>query len=163
MRDLIQRLDFWLTIGALAFAIMLEYDRIRAWLGRRSVSRFDQRRDDVMSRSPDSRPVPAGSGTGSADLVPGQQHQREPAAPANFDDVLAYLARHKLESPDQVVDVLSVLQFGDGHVLSANKIRDVVGGNERAVKARVASHRPKDKEEAPRTSSRLERPENGWG
>lgn len=164
MREFIQRIDFWLMVGALLMAVLLEIDKIRAWWKkiRPTVKRSEGGAYKVMSRPLESRPVPTGSGTGSAVVVPPQQHQPEPAAPASIEDVVSFLSRHKLESPEQVIDILSVLQFGDDHVLSANKIRDVVGGNEKAVKARVASHRTK--EEAPKkTSSRLDRPIDGWG
>jgi hypothetical protein len=114
----------------------------------------------IMSYDDGSELARPGSSTGSVGLVPGQQNQAAPELVLNFDAIVDYLSRHKLDTPERVVDVLAVLQFGEGHVLSANKIRDIAGGNEAAVKARVASRRPKA--EAPKPAKRLERPVNGW-
>lgn len=101
----------------------------------------------------------AGADTSSARAVPPQQHQSASELVLDFDSVLDYLRRHKL-TDEQAIDLLTLATREEGDLLSANKIRDIVGGNEAAVKARVASHRPK----APaRPSSRLERPANGWG
>lgn len=125
----------------------------------RGVNDYD---DDITSSEPGSDEDVPGSDTGSRRSVPQQQHQPAPAAPASFEDIIDYLARHNLDTPEQVVDVLSVLQLGDSYVLSANKIRDIVGGNEAVVKARVASHRPKAEPAPMKASSRLERPTSGW-
>lgn len=131
---------------------------------RQRVSRYDDRTEreggDVMSPEAGSTPRRPGSSTGSADPVSGQQNQQAPELVLDFDTIIDYLARHKLDTPERVVDVLAVLQFGEGHVLSANKIRDIAGGNEAAVKARVASRRPKA--DAPKPAKRLERPVEGW-
>jgi hypothetical protein len=116
--------------------------------------------DGVMSYGDGSERLRPGSSTGSDDPVPPQQNQAAPESVLNFDTIIDYLSRHKLDTPERVVDMLAVLQFGEGHVLSANKIRDIAGGNEAAVKARVASRRPKA--EAPKPAQRLERPAEGW-
>lgn len=101
-----------------------------------------------------------GSSTGSADPVPAQQHQAEPELVPNFARALAYISQHNFTS-DEAADVLASIKVGDDYLLSANKIRDIVGGNEAVVKARVAARRPKA--EPPKPSARLERPANGWG
>ena len=102
----------------------------------------------------------AGADTGSAKVVPGQQHQAASELVLDFEMVLDYLRRHNL-TDEQLIDVYAIPHRADGdHPLSANRIREAVGGNEAAVKARVASHRPKPK---PMASRRLERPANGWG
>lgn len=101
-----------------------------------------------------------GSGTGSANPVLAQQHQAEPELVPNFTRALAYISQHNFTS-DEAADVLASIKVGDDYLLSANKIRDIVGGNEAAVKARVAARRPKVA--LPKPSARLERPANGWG
>ena len=161
MLDLIKRLDFWLTIGAIVFFVMLEFDKLRAWWGKRSVKRSWYIDPGIMSRGLGSESKHAGSGTGATDPVSAQQNQVTPEPVSSFDGVIDYLKRHKLATPEQLIDVLSVLQFeDDSYPISANKIRDLAGGNEAAVKARVASHRPKAA--APKPSPRMERPVNGW-
>ena len=138
------------------------YDRARAWWQEgieraQSVNDFD---DEITSSDDGSDEDVTGSGTGSQDAVPGQQHRSAPGLVSDFDAAINVLSKHKLESPEQLIDALSVLHFENGYVFSANKIRDLVGGNEAAVKAQVAAHRPKI--EAPKPSPRLDRPENGW-
>lgn len=103
--------------------------------------------------------VPSGSGTGADKAVPPQQHQVAPASVLTFDDAISFLKRHKFESADELIDVLSVLQRDGKPLISANKIREIIGGNEAAVKARVATHR---KQEPPPSTRRLERPVEGW-
>lgn len=114
---------------------------------------------DVMSDWRSSRFDDAGSDTGSDWVVPGQQHQSASELVPDFEAVLEYLRRHKL-TDEQAIDLLTLAARESGDLLSANKIRDIVGGNEAEVKRRVASHRPK---QAPPASHRLERPANGWG
>lgn len=115
--------------------------------------------NDFMSNEPQNRPDAAGSGTGSTDPVPPQQHQAAPAPAPDFDAVLAYLTRHKLND-EQAIDLLTVARRESGYLLSANKIREVAGGNEATVKARVARGRPRPPE--PRASASLKRPQEGW-
>ena len=161
MSDLIKRLDFWLTIGAIGFFVMLEFDKIRTWWSGRSVKRLDRRERAIMSRGAGSRFDRAGADTGSAPLVPRQQNQAAPELVPDFGGVITFLSRHNNAAPDDLIDVLSVLQRPDGeYLLSANKIREIVGGNEAAVKARVAGHRPKAA--AAKPAARLERPASGW-
>lgn len=109
---------------------------------------------------PGLHPVPPGSGTGSYDLVLPHQNQANQEPVRDFATALDYLARHNV-TPDQAIDLLAVLRWeDDSFVLSANKIRDLVGGADAVVKARVAAHRPKLP--APKQPARLERPANGW-
>lgn len=99
-----------------------------------------------------------GSNTSSSIVVPAQQHQMAPAPVLNFEGVLDFLKRHNL-TDEQAIDLLTVARRESGDLLSANKIRDIVGGNEAQVKARVAQHRPRHK---PAPARRLERPAGGW-
>lgn len=114
---------------------------------------------DRLSEYRGSRLDDAGSDTGSAWVVPAQQHQAASELVPDFEDVLDYLRRHNL-TDEQAIDLLTLAKRETGDLLSANKIRDIVGGNEADVKRRVASHRPKPA--TPKPSARLERPANGW-
>lgn len=112
-----------------------------------------------VAPSTGSEPAPAGSSTGSDQAVLPQQHQPEPAPPLDFDDMIDYLTQHNL-TDEQTIDLLTLMRRNDGDLLSANKIRDIVGGNEAAVKARVAAWRPKA--EPQRSQGRVARPDGGW-
>jgi hypothetical protein len=103
---------------------------------------------------------PAGAGTNSAPVVLAQQHQAASAPVPDFEAVLDFLAKHNL-TDEQAIDLFATAhRASDDYFISANKLRDAIGGNEAAVKARVASRRPKPP--APRPAARLERPVNGW-
>lgn len=116
----------------------------------------------VMSNEDGNQSDADGSGTGSDDVVLPQQHQAVPEEPDVFESVLSYLERHKF-TDEQVIDLFTVIQRERGHVLSANKIREVVGGNEATVKARVARRRPKPEQpQPPRVMGSSARPEGGW-
>lgn len=102
-----------------------------------------------------------GAGTGSAIVVPQQQHQAASELVSSFETVKDYLTDHTL-TDDEMVVLLALIRRADGNdLLSANKIREVVGGNEGRVKAQVAAHRkPRPR---PRThGAPLKRPANGW-
>lgn len=116
----------------------------------------------LMSNEEDEELVLSGSGTGSDEVVLGQQHQVVPEEPLVFESVLNYLERQKF-TDEQVIDLFTVIQREKGYVLSANKIREAVGGNEAAVKARVAKRRPKaEQPQPPRTMGQSGRPQRGW-
>lgn len=61
---------------------------------------------------------------------------------------------------DTVIDILAVLKKDGDYLLSANKIRDLMGGADAVVKSRVATHRPKPP--AKKIEAHLDRPANGW-
>ncbi len=100
-----------------------------------------------------------GSGTGATLPVSWQQHQAASELVPDFEAVKTFLSKHKL-TPQEKIDLLAIAQDEDGYWISANKIRDLVGGNEAAVKSRVASHRPKPP--APKAAAHLDRPVKGW-
>lgn len=103
----------------------------------------------------------AGPRTGPVMLVRGQQDQEGPEPVRDFDMVLEYLTRHNL-TDDELIAVYAVShRDGDDYPLSANKIREAVGGAREDVLAAVAAYRPKPAPAKP--SARLERPANGWG
>jgi hypothetical protein len=115
---------------------------------------------DDMSGNAGSEGGGAGSGTGSGDLVLGQQNQMEPELVLSFEEIVAYLTEHNL-TDDQATIMFAVMRRESGdHFLSANKIRDIVGGADMVVKAQVAAYRPR--QSRPKPSVHLERPANGW-
>lgn len=142
----------WIGGGLLLLAAVSLLFTYRAEIGRV----FD---DFIMSRG--GTPMfAAGPQTGSPVVVRGQQDQEGLEMVRDFDAVLDYLARHNL-TDDQLIAVYAVShREGDDYPLSANKIRDAVGGTRDEVLAAVAEYRPKT---APKPSRRLERPANGWG
>lgn len=85
--------------------------------------------------------------------------QQNQAQQTTFDEVMAFFARHNL-SDEEAIKLLSILRRNGDHLISANKIRDIVGGADQVVKAQVAALRPKPP--AKLTQGRQERPVNGW-
>lgn len=101
-----------------------------------------------------------GSSTGAGRLVLPQQHQVASGLVPDLASVKIYLKQHNVSDQD-AIDILALLRRSNGdNLISANKIRDIVGGNEAAVKAQVATLRPKPP--APRTQGHQERPVGGW-
>jgi hypothetical protein len=90
-----------------------------------------------------------------------RQHQAASELVPDFSTIKAYLIDHTL-TDDEAIELLALARRSSGDdLLSANKIRDIVGGNEGKVKARVAAHRkPRPR---PKGAPRLERPAKGWG
>lgn len=115
--------------------------------------------ESYIAPSTGAEGAPTGSSTSSAQAVLPQQHQVEPALVLGFEGLIDYLKGHNL-TDEQVIDLLALMRRDAGDLLSANKIRDIVGGNEAAVKARVAAWRPKP--EPPRSQGRVARPDGGW-
>lgn len=103
--------------------------------------------------------VPCGPSTGADDAVLPQQNQVEPASVPSFEVVIEFLTGHNL-TDEQAIDILALMSRDAGDLLSANKIRDIVGGNEAAVKTRVAAWRPAP--EPQRSQGRVPRPDGGW-
>lgn len=101
-----------------------------------------------------------GAGASAVIVVPSQQHQVAPELVPTFEVVKAYLTDRTL-TDDEAIELLALARRSNGDdLLSANKIRDIVGGNEGKVKAHVAAHRkPRPK---PKTITRIERPVGGW-
>jgi hypothetical protein len=158
--------DVAVVVGSVLIftAFMCYKDQIVAFLRGRWQRRHTAgaRRVAMSSRAEPagSEAVRDGSRTGSADLVPPRQNQAEPEPVRAFEHVIAFLAEHKL-SDEEAADLLAVAERESGYLLSANKIRDTVGGSDAAIKARVAARRPRPAPPPP--APRLERPENGWG
>jgi hypothetical protein len=97
------------------------------------------------------------AGSGAPVLEPQFQQFREPVL--KIEDVIDFLSKHKL-TDEEAIDILAVLHRESGHLLSANKVRDTVGGADAVVKSRVANLRPKPP--ARRPAGTLRRPQNGW-
>jgi hypothetical protein len=101
-----------------------------------------------------------GADTGATLAVPQPQHQAKPELVPDLTAIKTYLKQHNVSDQD-AIDILALLRRPTGdNLISANKIRDIVGGNEAAVKAQVAALRPKPP--APRTQGHADRPANGW-
>lgn len=101
-----------------------------------------------------------GSGAGFDRAVLPQQNQVKPELVLNFDAVIGFIAKHNM-SDEEAIKYLAVARRLNGdHLLSANKIRDVVGGSDAVVKLQVAALRPKKEQPKPATSIR--RPADGW-
>lgn len=100
------------------------------------------------------------NGTGSVGPVLSQQNQESQNQNATFEMFADYLSEHNL-SDEQLITVLALLRRLNGDdLLSANKIRDTVGGADATVKALIAPHRkPRPR---PKPPARLDRPPNGW-
>lgn len=114
-----------------------------------------------LSVLPGAEDDQGGASTDAAPAVPPQQHQAKPELVPDLASVKIYLKQHNASDPD-LVDILALLRRSNGdNLISANKIRDIVGGNEAEVKARVAALRPKPPQ--PKAQGRIERPANGWG
>lgn len=143
-----------LELTAIVVVCFAVYDH-RHWLlsiGRVAWGRYVTPRTSSRTDTP-------GSETGLRLVVLPQQNQENQEPVLDVQGAIAYLARHNL-TPDEAIDLLAILRWEDGdYLLSANKIRDVVGGADAVVKAQVASHRPKL---PAKPSARLERPANGW-
>lgn len=113
-----------------------------------------------LSVLPGSEGDRGSSGTGADQPVLPQQHQAALELVPNLAAVKTYLKQHNVSDQD-AIDILALLRRPTGdNLISANKIRDIVGGNEAAVKAQVAALRPKPP--AKLTQGRQERPVNGW-
>lgn len=102
----------------------------------------------------------SGAGTGATSSVPPQQHQAAPELVPDLTSIKTYFKQYNVNDPD-LVDILALLRrSNDDNLISANKIRDIVGGNEAEVKARVAALRPKPP--SPKPTPSIRRPQNGW-
>lgn len=97
--------------------------------------------------------------TSSASLVLPQQNQIEPEPVRDFEQVAAYLRSHNL-TDKQAIALLALMHRESGDLFSANKIRDIVGGADAAVKAQVVALRPKPP--TPKPAPSIRRPQNGW-
>ena len=87
--------------------------------------------------------------------VLGEQNQENRNQFANIQD---FLSSHNL-TDEQAITILALMRRPNGDVfLSANKIRDTVGGADKDVKDHVAALRPKP----PQPRLPLKRPANGW-
>lgn len=130
---------------------------------RESVRDYQEGRHaaDVMSSTENgSEPVPLIDRSGSGRPERSLENQESRVPVRSLDDVIDLLSEHNFAGDERLIDVLAVLQRDGEPVISANKIRDHVGGTDAAVKARVAKRRPKSA--TPKPSPRLDRPANGW-
>jgi hypothetical protein len=126
-------------------------------LGEFLIALFDR---FVVVRLPGSEGDHGGADTGATLSVLPPQHQTKPELVPDLAAIKTYLKQHSVSDQD-AIDILALLRRPTGdNLISANKIRDIVGGNEAAVKAQVAALRPKPPQ--PRTQGHADRPANGW-
>lgn len=139
-----------MILSALGFMMMAVY-KIAIWLAERREARY-------VEWDGGSEDADIGSRTGFDDLVLRQQNQAEPELVCDFATAKTYLSGHNL-SDDEAVELLAILRRDNDYLISANKIRDIIGGSDAVIKAQVARHRPRPPAKRPQ---RLERPANGW-
>lgn len=89
-----------------------------------------------------------------------QQDQVRTDRTVSFEDVRMWIAEHNMTDEQAVILFATAHRQPDDFFLSANKIRDGIGGARDEVLAKVAQCRPRPK--APKPSNRLERPKEGW-
>lgn len=145
--------DLWaIGLAVVLFFTFLNREAVAEWI-RAGWSRY------VVLRA-GSEGDQGGSSTGADPAVLPQQHQVASELVPDLASVKIYLKQHNVSDQD-AIDILALLRRSNGdNLISANKIRDIVGGNEAAVKAQVAMLRPKPP--AKLTQGRQERPVNGW-
>jgi hypothetical protein len=121
--------------------------------------------DGFMSRLADMDKEPAESdwnGAGSNGTVLPHQNQENQNRNANFETIKNYFTQHNL-SDEQCIIILALMRRMSGDdLLSANKIRDVVGGADAVVKAQVSALRPKKIPAKPPALRGIQRPKEGW-
>lgn len=101
----------------------------------------------------------ASPGTEPVMSVREQQNQVGADQSVDFENVLTWVSEHNV-TDDQALEILAKLQRGpDDYIVSANKIRDSLGGSRDEVLSRIAARRPRV---VAKVSPRLERPPNGW-
>jgi hypothetical protein len=150
MTDLFNRLDFWISLIGVGLVLYLW---VRRWWRRFTMSTPPPVRYEYRPAAPPEtvapKPLPQ-----NQFLTPENWH-------ASQSEPRIDLAAIEEADRETVIDILSVLKKDGEYLLSANKIRDLVGGADAVVKSRVASHRPKPP--APKVEAHLDRPANGWG
>lgn len=148
-------------VGTLGMVLL----KTAEWLAfrRAGVSPFEGDEGDadenIMSEYANRAPNPRLRAGFEEPVLP-HSFQAKPEPVRTIEECLAFLDEHKL-SDDEFIDMLATLQRHDDYRISANKIRDIAGGADAVVKARVAARRPKPAPTKP--APRLERPVNGWG
>ena len=150
---------FWLVVVC---TILMALFKVAVWWGERHPMSSDEAEPAprAPARVSGARGDLFGAGIGADWAVPQQQHQAASELVPNFEAVKSYLAEHTL-TDDEAIELLALARRSSGDdLISANKIRDIVGGNEAKVKAHVAAHRkPRPK---PRAPTHIERPAKGW-
>lgn len=144
----------WLIVlVALGFVMMLLF-KVAVWWGERHPMSSEERgsQSDRASFSSGSRQF--------APLVPAQQNQENQNQNATIEDVVNLTYTGPI-TDQQAITILALMRRENGdYFLSANKIRDIVGGADATVKADVAALRPK--EQAPPPPRSIARPPGGW-
>jgi hypothetical protein len=159
MTDLFNRLDFWISLIGAGLVVYL-WGR-RWW--RRFTASGDQHREPTVQRYyyPEPTPPLASPRPEPRPPVPQPQYQNEPNQSVNFDAVLAWVLDNNLTDEQGIALIAAAHRLPGDYFLSANKIRDGVGGSRDEVLAQVAALRPRPP--AKKIEAHLDRPANGWG
>ncbi len=138
---------------AIAAAQARDYARYEAKQQRRAMSSYD-------GGSHADRSGFEGGSEWFAEPVPGQQNQENQNQNATIEDIIN-LTYTSAITDQQALTILALMRRENGdYFLSANKIRDIVGGADAAVKAEVAALRPSKPTPPPARS--IARPPGGW-
>jgi hypothetical protein len=144
----------WLIVLVAVGFVMMVLFKLAVWWGARY---------PMSSDGDGSRPDRAGSDDGSSRLsmpVLWQQNQEKPNQNATIEDVIELTYSGPI-TREQALTILALMQRENGeYFLSANKIRDIVGGADATVKAEVAALRPSKPTPPPARS--IARPPGGW-
>jgi hypothetical protein len=139
--------EYRMPIRLLIRALWRRFFQVGDW--RAAMDRLadiEQRHGTLMSREDDwgsgSEGAETGTAIGSEDWFYGSrtapvQEKKE----VSFADVIAFLVDHNL-SDEEAIDLFAVAKRKSGYIVSANKIRDHIGGSDAEIKARVRSRRP---------------------
>mgnify|MGYP001607408571 CR=1 FL=1 len=167
-------------IGLLLFACLLiavGLIRFFSWLtelqekhgslgraGANTIKRYVTVRQRDMSNAGDGSPAARASfddGSGPVSWpVPAQQNQEYANQNATVDDIIS-LTYTSPVTDQQALTILALMRRENGeYFVSANKIRDIVGGADATVKAEVAALRPHKPTKPPARS--VTRPPGGW-
>lgn len=118
----------------------------------------------LMSRSAGGSPLDRASSPAETRRfttpVPAQQNQENQNQNATIEDIISLTYTGPV-TDQQALTILALMRRENGeYFVSANKIRDIVGGADATVKAEVAALRPHKPTKPPARS--VTRPPGGW-
>lgn len=142
---------FWLVVVCTVLMVLF---KVAVWWGERRPMSNSERGSQLKRTSFDGGferfPLP----------VLGQQNQERANRFAAIEDIIN-LTYTSPVTDQQALTILALMRRENGeYFLSANKIRDIVGGADATVKAEVAALRPS--KPAPPVVRSIARPPGGW-